>query len=677
MLDYEQITQRIKALRQALNEHNYHYYVLDDPLIPDAEYDRLFQELVTLEEKHPEFKTTDSPTRRVGGEPLKSFKQVTHRIPMLSLQNVFTEEELIKFNKRIQTNLGESDTLEYCCEPKLDGLAVSLLYENGILVQAATRGDGRIGEDITANIRTIRSAPLHLYGTNYPDLLEVRGEVFLPIVGFNALNKLAKEQGQKEFANPRNAAAGSLRQLDPRITAKRPLAIYCYSIGYTSEPDMPDTHMEILEQIKQWGFPVCPEIGLVHGVKGCQAYYSRMAKKRDNLPYEIDGIVYKVNSMQYQEDLGFVSRAPRWAVAHKFPAQEEITTVKAIEFQVGRTGALTPVARLEPVFVGGVTVSNATLHNIDEVRRKDVRIGDTVILRRAGDVIPEIVSVVKDRRPKITTEIALPKQCPVCRSDVLKLETEAVARCIGGLYCPAQAKEAIKHFAGRRAMDIEGLGNKLVEQLVDEGLVETVADVYKLTLEQLASLERMAEKSAENILVALEKSKSTSLAKFLYALGIREVGEATARNLANHYISLNQIMSADEDELQTVSDIGPIVAEHLVRFFQQSHNLEVIEQLQASGVHWPEEKPSDVTNLPLKDKRFVITGTLDTMTRDEAKEQIILLGGNVSGSVSKKTTAVIVGANPGSKLSKAEELGIEIMNEEKFKQWMLNLMKKG
>lgn len=660
------VTHQIEQLRTQLREHNYKYYVLDEPSIPDVEYDRLFHQLKQLETDHPDLITPDSPTQRVGDKPLDAFQQVQHRIPMLSLDNVFSEEELIAFDRRLRERLNQEEDIDYVCEPKLDGLAVSLLYEGGVLVQAATRGDGQTGEDITQNIRTIDSIPLRLRGADYPQTLEVRGEVFMPKAGFEAINKKALENGEKIFANPRNAAAGSLRQLDPGITAQRPLDIYCYSVGYVEGGQLADSHYGNLMLLKQWGMRVNPEIEPVTGAAALQRYHDRILAKREALNYEIDGIVYKVNDLRLQRELGFVSRAPRWATAHKFPAQEEMTTLLDVEFQVGRTGAITPVARLEPVFVGGVTVSNATLHNMDEVARMDVRKGDTVIVHRAGDVIPKVVKVVIERRPDKTKAVVLPSHCPVCGSDIIKPEGEAVARCSGGLFCQAQVKEAIKHFASRKAMDVDGLGDKLVEQMVDQGLIAHVSDLFKLKSEQVAAMERMGEKSAGNLIAALEKSKATTLPRFLFGLGIREVGETTALNLANYFGNLDAIKQADADALQQVPDVGPIVADHVATFFQQPHNLEVIEALIAAGVHWQEQEAIDRDALPLAGKTYVITGTLNHMTRDEAKQYLLDLGAKVSGSVSKKSDAVIAGEKAGSKLTKAESLGVPVLDEVAF-----------
>ncbi len=654
---------RISILREQLNHHSYQYYVLDEPEIPDVEYDRLYRELQSLEQQHPELITSDSPTQRVGDKPLEGFSQVKHEIPMLSLDNVFNEAELIDFNKRIQQRLETDAEISFAAEPKLDGLAVSLLYENGLLIRAGTRGDGTTGEDITQNVRTIHSIPLRLIGANIPRILEVRGEVFMPRAGFEKLNQLARDNDEKIFVNPRNAAAGSLRQLDPRITAKRPLAMYCYSVGKIESDLNFDTHSELLDQLQHWGLPLCKERKTVSGVEGCLDYFEMMSEKRNTLPYEIDGIVYKVDSLRLQKELGFVAKAPRWAIAHKFPAQEEMTRVNDIEFQVGRTGALTPVARLEPVFVGGVTVSNATLHNMDEVNRKDVRVGDQVIIRRAGDVIPEVVKVVPGSRKHKAKRVKLPAQCPVCGSDVEQEEGEAVARCSGGLFCAAQRKESIKHFASRKAMDIDGLGDKLVEQLVDAGYIDHVDDLYSLTVEQISSLERMGDKSASNLVNALQKSRHTSLARFIYALGIREVGEATAQTLAQHFTDLDRIRQATEEELQTVEDVGPVVAAHIVRFFQQAHNLEVIERLLAAGIHWDKIEQVEAHQQTLEGKTFVLTGTLHEMTRDEARKELQARGAKVTGSVSKKTSYVVVGDSPGSKAAKAEQLGVEILDE--------------
>ena len=662
----DDIARRAEQLRHQIAYHNYRYYALDEPEIPDAEYDRLFRELQQLEQEYPGLVTPDSPTQRVGAAPLSGFDEVKHAIPMLSLGNVFSEQELSDFDRRVREGLG-IDEVVYCVEPKLDGLAISIRYEGGVLVRAATRGDGATGEDVTQNVRTIDAVPLRLYGEDYPEVLEVRGEVYIDKAGFEKLNQRQRERGLKSFANPRNAAAGSLRQLDSRITAERPLTLYCYGVGVVEGAELPANHSAILEQLKEWGLRVCPEIRVVKGMQGCLDYYNDIAARRDSLPYEIDGVVYKVDSLAQQQELGFVSRAPRWATAHKFPAQEEMTLLNDVEWQVGRTGALTPVARLEPVHVGGVMVSNATLHNPDEIARKDVRIGDTVIVRRAGDVIPEVVGVVASKRPADTRSIDTPSHCPVCDSEVVQEEGEAVPRCSGGLFCSAQRKNAIKHFASRKAMDIDGLGDKLVEQLVDAGLVQDVADLFALSREQLAGLERMGEKSAANLVAALEKSRATTLERFLYALGIREVGESTARTLANHFGTLELIEQADEAQLLEVEDVGPIVAHHIHTFFRQPHNREVIDKLIAVGVHWPDVEVLQAEEQPLLGQTFVLTGALEMMSRDEAKAKLQALGAKVSGSVSKKTSVVVAGEAAGSKLAKAEQLGLEVWDEERLR----------
>ena len=661
MLD-KKIQQRLNSLREEINSHNYSYYVLDNPEVPDSEYDRLLRELGELEQQHPELITTDSPTQRVGATPLDSFSEVNHEVPMLSLGNAFTEQDMADFDRRIKDGV-EQENIEYAAEPKLDGLAISLLYEKGLLVRAATRGDGRTGEDVTLNIRTIDAIPLKLRGENYPALIEVRGEVVMPKAGFDQLNRQQADKGEKTFVNPRNAAAGSLRQLDPQITATRPLSFYSYGVGLIEGMTLPDKHSDMMEKLKTWGLRINPESRVVSGVKGCIEYYEQLAKKRNNLPDEIDGIVYKVDDLKLQNIMGFVSRAPRWAIARKFPAQEEMTKLLAIDIQVGRTGALTPVARLEPVFVGGVTVSNATLHNQDEIDRLDVRVGDTVIVRRAGDVIPQIVSVVKSKRKGKPRRFYLPDTCPVCESETARFDDEAVTFCTGGLFCEAQRKEAIKHFASRRAMNVDGLGDKLVEQLVDEDQIHTIADLYHLDVDGLIKLERMAEKSAKNLVASLEKSKKTTLARFLFSLGIHSVGETTAQTLANHFTTLEKIMSADEEKLLAVTDVGPIVAENIITFFKQTHNLEVVEQLISVGISWPKIKKKSVDEQPLAGKTFVVTGTLETMGRNDAKAALLDLGAKVSGSVSKKTDYVVVGENPGSKATKATDLGISILNE--------------
>ena len=659
------LEKKIKSLRAEILEHNHRYYVLDDPEIPDAEYDRLLRELQTLEEANPDLITADSPTQRVGAEPLAAFSQVTHTVSMLSLNNAFNEQEIYDFEQRIKDHL-ELEDIEFCAEPKLDGLAVSLRYESGRLVLCATRGDGATGEDVTHNVRTIHSVPLTLRGEHVPDLLEVRGEVFMPKKGFETLNQRQIQAGDKPFANPRNAAAGSLRQLDPRITAERPLSIYLYGLGQVSEGFEFDNHFDMLQTLKGLGFPVSPEVSLVKGAKGCLKAYEKISNKRDKLPYEIDGVVFKVNDLKLQKRMGFIARAPRWAIAHKFPAQEEMTKVLDIDVQVGRTGAITPVARLEPVFVGGVTVTNATLHNQDELERKDIRVGDTVIIRRAGDVIPQIVSVVVSKRPKNSVVFKIPVRCPICDSEVVRIEGEAVARCSGGLYCPAQQKEAIKHFASRRALDIDGLGDKLVEQFFEEKLISNISDLFHLKYDDLVNLERMGQKSVENLLASIEKSKTTVLPRFIYSLGIREVGEATALSLANYFGDLKKVQSADIETLKSVPDVGPVVAANIVSFFQQEHNREVVEKLLAAGIHWPEYSVSN--NKQVLDKMtFVLTGTLSNMSRSEAKAELQALGAKVSGSVSKKTHYVIAGADPGSKVDKAEKLGVKILDENDLK----------
>ncbi len=664
------VADEIESLRVQLREHNYRYYVLDEPSIPDATYDRLMRELQALEAAHPELVTEDSPSRRVGAEPLTEFKQVRHELPMLSLDNAFSAEEMLEFDKRIRQRLKRDEEIEYACEPKLDGIAVSLLYRDGVLERGATRGDGRTGEDITHNIRTVQSIPLKLMGEGHPALLEVRGEVYLPRDGFEAMNEQARVDGGKLFVNPRNAAAGTLRQLDPKIAASRPLQMCCYSVGVVegvpAALSWPDRQSDILTQLQQWGLRINSESDVVEGVAGCDAYYEHLAGKRDALTYDIDGIVFKVNDIVLQQELGFVSRAPRWAIARKFPAQEESTRLLDVEFQVGRTGAITPVARLEPVFVGGVTVSNATLHNRDEIERLGVKKGDTVIVRRAGDVIPQVVSVIESKRPKTASAIRFPSRCPVCDSPVERIEGEAVVRCTGGLVCQAQRKQSLKHFASRRAMDIEGLGDKLVDQLVDEGLVENAADLYALTVEQLAGLERMAEKSAQNLVDALSTSKRTSLARFIFALGIREVGEATALNLANHFGDLAPIIEASEEKLLAVDDVGPVVADHIRQFLDAEQNLAVIDALLKAGVEWEKVEVADAGELPLAGQTWVVTGTLEATSRDGAKAALQQLGAKVAGSVSKKTSCVVAGPGAGSKLTKAQELGVEVIDEESF-----------
>ena len=662
-------SKRIDNLRSQIRKHDYSYYVLDDPSVPDAEYDRLMRELVKLETQAPELITSDSPTQRVAGSPLESFKQVKHSVPMLSLSNVFSLDELEAFDKRVKDRLGIDKHIEYNAEPKLDGLAVSLRYENGLLMQAATRGDGNTGEDITENVRTIRSVPLKLEGKDIPQQLEVRGEVFISKEGFERLNASARKNKQKEFVNPRNAAAGSLRQLDAKLTAQRPLEIFCYGVGLVEGGALPADHRGLLEQLKQWGLRVCPLIELVKGVQGCWKYYEKIQQQREQLDYEIDGIVYKVNLKRYQDELGFVSRAPRWATAHKFPAQEEITLVNDVEFQVGRTGAITPVAKLEPVFVGGVTVSNATLHNMDEVERKDVRVGDTVIIRRAGDVIPEVVKVVLERRHKGARRIKLPKKCPECANEIIRTEGEAVARCIAGFSCPAQRKAALKHYASRNAMDIEGLGDKLLDQLVEAHLVKDLSDLYQLDEATLSNLERMGKKSAQNVVRAIEKSKQADFAKFLFGLGIREVGEATARALVEYFdYDLGKLMAANEESLQQVPDVGPVVAKHIVQYFSLEANKRLIHSLREDiGIHWDVPASSGTASEGiLSGNTYVLTGTLASMTREQAAQAIRAKGGKVVSSISKNTTALVAGEKAGSKLQKAEKLAVPVLSEQEL-----------
>ena len=661
------LQQQIDTLRHDLRRYEYEYHVLDNPTIPDAEYDRLFHQLKALEAAHPELITADSPTQRVGAKPLSGFAQIRHEIPMLSLDNAFSDEEFYAFVKRIEDRLiCLPEPLTFCCEPKLDGLAVSILYVNGVLTQAATRGDGTTGEDITANIRTIRNIPLQLLMDNPPARLEVRGEVFMPHAGFERLNQLALEKGEKTFANPRNAAAGSLRQLDPKITSKRPLVLNAYSIGIAEGVDLPNTHYDRLQWLKSIGIPVNPEIRLCNGTDEVLDFYRDIQNKRSSLGYDIDGTVLKINDIALQEKLGFISKAPRWAIAYKFPAQEELTRLNDVEFQVGRTGAITPVAKLEPVFVAGVTVSNATLHNGDEIERLDIAIGDTVVIRRAGDVIPQIIGVLHDRRPADARPIIFPETCPVCDSAIVRIEGEAVARCTGGLFCAAQRKEALKHFVSRKAMDIDGVGGKLIEQLVDRELVHTPADLFKLDLTTPTRLERMGTKSAENALASLEKAKNTTLARFIFALGIREVGEATALNLANHFKTLEALQNADLEALQQVPDVGEVVANRILAFWHEPHNVAVVNDLIAQGVRWETVETKEVAENRFKGKTVVLTGTLTQMGRNEAKALLQDMGAKVSGSVSAKTDFVIAGDAAGSKLIKAQELGVTILTEEEF-----------
>ncbi|MDP6140400.1 MAG: NAD-dependent DNA ligase LigA [Arenicellales bacterium] len=662
-----QARQDAARLRGEIERHNYQYHVLDDPLIPDAEYDRLLRTLEDLEHQFPQIATADSPTQRVGSLPLESFVTAEHAVPMLSLANAFSEQEVGDFDRRCREGLAV-ESVTYAAEPKLDGLAISLLYEEGAFRMAATRGDGHRGEDVTLNVRAIRSIPLKLLGKGYPAVLEVRGEVYMPLAGFERLNRAQEEKGEKRYANPRNAAAGSLRQLDPRLSAARPLDFFCYGVGRWQRGPMPVTHLATLATLRNWGLRVNPLAREVRGVEQCLAYYADLSAQRAKLSYEIDGVVYKVNDYASQQALGAVSRAPRWALAHKFPAQEEMTVVQRIEVQVGRTGAITPVARLEPVFVGGVTVSNATLHNKEEIERLDVRPGDTVIVRRAGDVIPEVVSVVRERRRRNARRYRFPSQCPVCGSDISADDDGVILRCSGGLYCSAQVKESIKHFVSRRAMDIDGLGAKLVEQLVDTGQVTTAADLYHLTEEELANLERMGDKSAANLMVALEQSQATTLGRFLYALGIPQVGEATAQILAVHFGSLEALAMADATALEAVPDVGPVVAAGIQRFLAQDHNREVIERLRQAGVHWPKVQSTVSGDGPFAGTTVVVTGTLSGMSRDQARDWLKAQGAKVTGSVSAKTDYVIVGENPGSKRDQAEQLGVTVLSEAQMQE---------
>ncbi|WP_318465777.1 NAD-dependent DNA ligase LigA [Photobacterium leiognathi] len=661
------LQQELFTLREQLDYHGHRYYVEDNPEIPDAEYDRMMQQLLKIEADHPEWVTVDSPSQRVGGTALEGFTQVKHEIAMLSLDNAFNDDDLRAFQKRLQDRLRSGSELSYCCEPKLDGLAVSLMYENGVLVQAATRGDGATGENITHNVRTIRAIPLKLQGTDWPARLEVRGEVFMPKKGFEALNEKALKKGEKTFANPRNAAAGSLRQLDPKITATRPLSFYAYAVGVVEGHELAETQYERLCQLKAWGLPMCPEIRKVDSIEDVIAYHQSIGEKRQSLGYEIDGVVIKVDDIDTQQQLGFVARAPRWAIAYKFPAQEEMTVLNNVEFQVGRTGAITPVAKLEPVFVGGVTVSNATLHNADEVERLGVMIGDTVIIRRAGDVIPQIASVVESRRPESAQAIVFPSECPVCQSKIERIEGEAVARCTGGLFCQAQRKEALKHFVSRKALDVDGCGEKVIEQLVDREMVATPADLFKFSAGEVTVLERMGPKSAQKLVDAMKASKLTTLPRFIYSLGIREVGEATAANLANYFETLEAISQATKEQLIEVPDVGDVVAAHIFNFFREEHNMAVVKDLQEVGIHWPEiEKPEEGIELPLEGKTVVLTGSLSQLTRSDAKAALQKLGAKVTGSVSKKTDLLVAGEAAGSKLAKAQELDIEIWDEQKL-----------
>ncbi|WP_420745245.1 NAD-dependent DNA ligase LigA [Photobacterium damselae] len=666
-----ELHQELLSLREQLDYHGYRYYVEDNPEVPDAEYDRLMQRLLTIESEHPEWVTIDSPSQRVGGVPLDGFTQVKHELPMLSLDNAFNDDELRAFQKRIQDRLNDASAIQYCCEPKLDGLAVSLLYENGVLVQAATRGDGTTGENITNNVRTIRCIPLKLQGNDWPTRIEVRGEVFMPKKGFEQLNQRALKKGEKTFANPRNAAAGSLRQLDSKVTATRPLSFYAYAVGIVEGRELEGSQYDRLCQLKSWGFPMSPEIRRVDSIEEVIDYHQMIGEKRESLEYDIDGVVIKVDKVDTQLQLGFVARAPRWAIAYKFPAQEEMTLLNNVEFQVGRTGAITPVAKLEPVFVGGVTVSNATLHNADEIARLGVMVGDTVIIRRAGDVIPQIVSVVESRRPADASPVIFPTECPVCQSKVERIEGEAVARCTGGLFCQAQRKEALKHFVSRKALDVDGCGEKVIEQLVDREMVTTPADLFRLSAGVVTALDRMGPKSAQKLVDAFGNAKETTLPRFIYSLGIREVGEATAANLAHYFETLEALMTASKEQLIEVPDVGEIVAAHIFNFFREEHNLAVVNDLRDVGIHWPDiEKVADDVELPFEGKTVVLTGSLSQLSRTEAKEALQKLGAKVTGSVSKKTDLVVAGEAAGSKLTKAQELGIEVWDEQQLIDFM-------
>jgi DNA ligase (NAD+) len=657
---------RAAQLRELLDRYNHRYHALDDPEVPDAEYDRLLVELRQIEARHPDLVTPDSPTQRVGAAPLAAFGTVRHRVPMLSLDNAFSEAEVRDFDRRIKERLKDDGAVRYSAEPKLDGLAISARFESGSFVQGSTRGDGESGEDVTQNLRTIGAFPLKLRASPVPRVLEVRGEVFMPIAGFERFNAEAAARGEKPYINPRNAAAGSLRQLDPRMTAARPLDVFIYGVGYVEDAELPTHHGELLQQLRRWGFKVSPRVRVVDSIEGCLDYYREMGSARASLPYQIDGVVYKVDDIDLQRRLGFVSRAPRWAIAHKFPAEEALTEVKGIEFQVGRTGALTPVARLEPVFVGGVTVSNATLHNMDEMGRKDVRVGDTVVIRRAGDVIPEVVRVLPERRPPGTAPVELPQACPVCGSPVVREGEQAVARCTGGRRCAAQRREELKHFASRRAIDIEGLGDKLVDQLVERDWVKSAADLFTLDVDKLAELDRMGAKSAAKLHAAIDAAKHTTLPRFLHALGMRDVGEATALALAQHFGDLGALRGADADAIERVPDVGPVVARNVAAYFADPENRGIVDRLLAAGIDWPQ--PPMRAGGPWAGKTFVLTGTLGSMTREAAQEAIIARGGKVSGSVSKKTGYVVAGAEAGSKLRKAEELGIPILDEAAFQR---------
>ncbi len=655
-------TDKARSLRELLERYNYAYHALDTPEVSDAKYDALLQDLRDLEREHPELITPDSPTQRVGASPLVAFGEIKHRVPMLSLDNAFSEQEVRDFDRRVRERLNTSEPIRYSAEPKLDGLAVSATYENGRFTQGATRGDGETGEDITQNLRTIAALPLRLRGKGFPRVLEVRGEVFMPRERFERFNAQAAVRGDKVFVNPRNAAAGSLRQLDARITAQRPLDIFIYGTGHVQDGSLPVTHGQTMQSLRNWGFKLCPESRIVESLEECLRYYEEIGARRDALPYQIDGVVYKVDELELRRRLGFVARAPRWAIAHKYPAEEEITVIRDIEFQVGRTGALTPVARLAPVFVGGVTISNATLHNMDEVERKDVRIGDSVVVRRAGDVIPEVVRVMIERRPASAVKVLLPGQCPVCGSPVVRDEQQAVARCTGGRSCAAQRVEEIKHFAARRALDIQGLGDKLIEQLSASGIVKSPADLWDLQADQLQQLERMGEKSAQKILKSIQASKRTTFPRFLYALGIRDVGEATASALAQHFETLEALQSASKEQIEEVPDVGPVVARNVVAYLQEPENRRLLERLRAAGVTWPAIVRASAAG-GLAGKTLVLTGTLSGMSREAAQAAIMDAGGKVTGSVSAKTSYVVAGTDPGSKLKKANDLGVAILDE--------------
>ncbi len=666
MPDEQSAEQQLQALRAAINQYNYAYHVLDEPTVPDAEYDRLFKELQTLEARFPQLITADSPTQRVGAAPLQSFNEVRHEMPMLSLSNAFADQDVLAFDQRIREALG-TDQVVYTAELKMDGLAISLLYEDGQLVRAATRGDGTRGEDVTDNVRTIAALPLRLRGSDYPERVEVRGEVYISKKGFQQLNQMQAETGGKLFANPRNAAAGSLRQLDSSVTATRPLSLYCYGVGVFQGANKPATHHQMLQSLTAWGLRISDQTQRLVGAEACLEYYRAVMERRASLAYEIDGVVYKVDAFAQQDRLGFISRAPRWAIAHKFPPEEALTQVEAIDVQVGRTGALTPVARLQAVKVGGVVVTNATLHNQQELERKDVRVGDTVVVRRAGDVIPEVVRVIVERRPEHTSPYRIPTNCPICGSDVIQEESQAAFRCSGGLICPAQRIQAIVHFASRKAMDIDGLGEKLIEQLVNSGLVQDLSDIYRLSQEQLAGMERMADKSARNLIEALEKSKTTSLNRFIYALGIREVGEATALSLVSHFGTLEKIQNASEEDLLEVEDVGPVVAANIAAFFRQEENIRVLDWLlQEAGIHWPDNSVVNTDQASLQGQTFVLTGTLESLSREQARQGLIAKGAKVSASVSAKTGYVVAGENPGSKLDKAVKLGVKILSEQEL-----------